>query len=339
MGQAAFITPGKRGRWTLTVGTNSSTHQGFDQAMQAAQGLLVESGGGTIYTGAGHGLKANSFRVVCEPTSVTPALAPVSTPAPEPVSSAPAPSPPPPVTPVPPPPQTAELAAQIAALCASYEEARGEIQAFGDQAEQDIGKGTLRLEATQTLGWLRMGGEASADELGPLVDVAQELEGGKATELVIAGFDKAGEKVLKDVGKSLLGLKLVGAASFIVGLIAAFSEITINFGAALAAAVIAGTFAIGPASRMVMNAVPAGERAFFASTRWAEGLGQRTDLVLAEARQIQARLGELLGRPLPDQISLAEKARTRAELTIHLCWAAIGLGLLGVLTGFVGALG
>lgn len=338
MGRAAFVTPGKRGRWTLAVGEDSSTHAGFDEAMQTAQTLLADQGGGTIYTAASDGRKADSFRV-----GPNPAPAPTG-PAPDPP---PADPPPAPLAPAPPaveapfaapPPRGAGLSAEIAALCASYEEARSEIDGFGDPAEQDIGKGTLRLEAAQTLGWLRASG-AGEGELRPLVDQVQGLTGGKATEVAIAGVDKAGEKVLKDVGKSLIGLKLVGSASLIVGLIAAFSEITINFGAALAAAVIAGTFAIGPASRMVMNAVPAGERAFFASTHWAEALGQRTDQVLAEAREIQARLQPLVGMHPPTPIALAQKARARASLIIYACWGAIILGLLGVLAGFLGGFG
>lgn len=333
MGRAAFVTPGKRGRWTLTVGEDSSTHEGFDQAMQTAQTLLADQGGGTIYTAASDGRKADSFRVGRDPTP-DPPLAP--DPPPAPVASTPAAVQAPTAAP---PPRGAGLRAEIAALCASYEEARSEIDDFGDPAEQDIGKGTLRLEATQTLGWLRASGAAAEGELRPLVDQVQGLTGGKATEAAIAGVDKAGEKVLKDVGKSLIGLKLVGSASLIVGLIAAFSEITINFGAALAAAVIAGTFAIGPASRMVMNAVPAGERAFFASTRWAEALGNRTDQVLAEPREIQARLEPLVEMHPPTPIALAQKARARASLIIYACWAAVILGLLGVLAGFLGGFG
>jgi hypothetical protein len=338
MGKAAFITPGKRGRWTLTVGTDSSNHQEFDQAIQAAQGVLVEAGGGTIYTGAGHGLKANSFRVICEPKAV----APPATPEPPPETPARPPAPATPVSatvvPVSSPPQTSDIAAQIAALGVSYEEAKGEIEAFGDPVEQDIGKGTLRHEATQTLASLRVS-DTPAEVLLPLAEQVQGLTGGKTTEVAIAGLDKAGAKVLKDVGKSLLGLKLVGSTTAIVGLIAAFSDLTVSFGSALAAAVVAGTLAVGPASRVVMHAVPAGERAFFASTRWAEELGRQTDLVLKEPRKIQAQISALAGAPSTAQSALAQKARLRAGLIIALCWAAIIFGLLGILAGFAGGFG
>jgi hypothetical protein len=207
--------------------------------------------------------------------------------------------------------------------------------------EQDIGRGTLRLEATQALGQLgASGADLAEDILRPLSDQVRSLQGGKVTEAAVKTFDMASRKVLKDVGKSLFAFKLTGSVAFIIGLVAAFSELSISAGAGIAAALVAGTLAVGPLSRMLMNAIPAGERAFSASIRWADELGKRTDVAMAEARAIQRRLpSSLLATQSESVKSLGEQARLRAQLIIYGCWGGVFLGLAGVGAGFLGGLG
>jgi hypothetical protein len=233
------------------------------------------------------------------------------------------------------------LLLDLGELQKSYETAREQLLGLPDPVERDIGLGTLRLEAENTLLQLRQSSQRpSESELRSLTSYVESLKGGKISENAVKAIDKAAARITRDIWKSLLEMTAVGSVSLIFGLLVAYVGSSTDAGVTLANSLLTGAISVGVVAKVLTTGGPAGERAFFDSWSWATGLGHASTKVMAPVRKVQQRL---LGAAVAATAyqPLAEKARLRALVLIALAWAGVAIGLCafvyGVYEGFQAA--
>lgn len=343
MGRSAFVNY-EAGRWTVSLDGSSRSFGRQEEAVEEARARLRGQGGGTIYLGSGPDSKGDSIRVGGGEPPVARAE-PQPRPAPRAPQPPPAPRPPqrPPVSPpaavaTKQPAEPEGIRAGVVALCESYRRASEEIEGFADPIEKDLGFGTLRLEAANTLRRLRGSLPTPAQqELQPLSEAVAALAGGTASETAVKGIDAAGRKVLRDVGQSLLALKLVGSASFLTGLLLAYADFSVELGGNFAKAVLLGGSAVIGLAKLITYGAPVAETAFRETTRWAEQLGNPTEAAMAKPRQAEkALLDSFAVVPPSNYKPLAARAGLRAELVVIGFWIGVCFGAFNFLVGVWG---
>lgn len=308
MGVVAYLDH-ERGNWVLSVKGEALASGPIDEVVAAAHELIGRLGGGVVYGGPGPGVKQTTFRVEA---SATPAAAPA------PAAAAPKPEP------------GGDTRAEVAALCTSYENAQEEMSGFGDPIETDIGLGTLRLEAAYTLERLGSGNsDLSGSELLPLTTCVESLTGGKSTERAVKLVDKGSDRVMRDVGKSLVGLKAKGAISFIVAAVTTIFNSSAGAGGTAAKGALQGGIAAVIVLRGGWIIATQAEKAAEGSLKWATGLGSAAEAAMRGPRELERQLlGRHVGATLAAHTTLALMARRRATLIIVICWIAIAIAAI-----------
>jgi hypothetical protein len=233
-----------------------------------------------------------------------------------------------------------EVGARVAALCDGYRQAGEEIAKLPDPLERDLGMGTLRLEAIDI--WQRVHRSLPApseQDLRPLDALVDGLGGGKLSEAAVKGVDAAGRKVLRDVGNSLLGLKLVGSASLLVGAALAYAGFAVELGGNFARALLAGTLATGALVAILRQGGKVVEQSYLWSTSRASSLGSASEAAMAKPREAERKLLAAFALVPPSRHKpLAARARQRAELAVTVFWIGVGAGGAGFLIGAVGVI-
>lgn len=342
MGLVASIGRRAGGGWTLALHGHEFGYAELEEAVEEARAELRREGGGTIEIVADDGESPDRIEVHPEPTSA-PAPEPAAPPAPPTARPAPPPSQPSPAPPVRAQPEervradekageepkTTSADEEIAALCAAYRKAFEEIEAFDDVVERDIGLGTLRLEAADTLARLQAGGARLDGDLRPLAACLASLSGGKSAQAAVKLVDKGAEKALKEVGKSLIQLKATASVAFVLGVLAAVFNASAAAGGSVLRGVLQGGIAVGVVFRAVMYGGPASERAAAASWERAASLGQQGERALSGPREIERRLLERCGDTGSAQFEpLALAARRRAKGILVVCWLAVAFAAI-----------
>jgi len=333
MGEIGYLNHDGQ-RWRLSVGGKESTFDDYEEALQQARAALIKSGG-TIYVGAGPGARPGPVRVArldigpvasnlsLDRLTLRPPSSPAAT---TPTKSSE-------------PKEALAIDSEIAALRTAYQRAHLQIEGLGDTTEQDVGLGTLRLEAAQTLQRLRVAGVGLSEaDLQPLSTYVSSLSGGKTAERAVQSFEMAAKKVLRDIFSSLLYVTAKGSVALIAGIIAFYFGYSAKLGAEVAGVFVAGgSVMLFGAFRMLTRAAPTVGRVSEGAWDWACNLGIASELALAEPRELEQQLwrrcggaGSLRHR------SLAIRARLAAQTIVAVSFLFIAIGVCGFIGGFIG---
>jgi hypothetical protein len=227
-------------------------------------------------------------------------------------------------------------AAQAAELRAAYQGARGQIEGFDDALERDVGLGTLRLEAVDTVGCLRGSGKRLTEaDLSPLRSYVDSLTGGEKAEAAVKKIDQTATSVLGEIFKSLAGVPVAGGLALAIGI--GSSAISSLISAGAGAHTVLGLLPLGVVFvvwHLTGRAAQQIDHLRQYSWWWATQLGRRTETAMAEPRRLEQQLwSKHVGTPRSHQ-TLASKARARAMLIVGIGWAAALGGVIAFLSGF-----
>jgi hypothetical protein len=219
------------------------------------------------------------------------------------------------------------LEKDIIALCDSYGDARKEIEDLEDEVERQIGLGTLRLEASQTLTRLRNARPPlPSNQIKPLEDYVGTSRGGRVAEWSVKAVEKGASKASKEVFSSLRETILTGSAAGVFAVLLAVGIFVVDSGQAfMTSLVLLGGGALWYFARGVEAAVSNGHRVLFESWDWACGLGSATERALTTPRQHERRLWSRVSgsSALAHPETLAARARRAAQLVVAATWIAI----------------
>jgi hypothetical protein len=234
------------------------------------------------------------------------------------------------------------VGSEIPRLRELYRDARATISALPDPVERELGLATLRLEATHTLKQLVTTASGLRDEeIAPLKDYVEHLDGGELPERLINTLDRQAEsqakKFLSSLWVTLRGGVAVGAVATIVGLITTFALSAQNLGAAFVAFALTG----GSAAYFLVRAAHAAsvvtEAAWLRSWGWATSLGQHVDRAMDEPRRLQAELWRQASAGAWTYRPFTQKGRSRARLLVGVGWALLAFGALMTAVGAIEA--